>query len=90
MLHAEGKNAQGGDTHTGTVAGEPCALAPRSAYRRANELPFKNSLPEAQSDFMRAVIQRVLKACVSVAGETHASIEQGLLVLVGVGCDDSA
>ena len=90
MLHAEGKNAQGGDTHTGTVAGEPCALAPRSAYRRANELPFKNSLPEAQSDFMRAVIQRVLKACVSVAGEKHASIEQGLLVLVGVGSADSA
>jgi D-tyrosyl-tRNA(Tyr) deacylase len=39
---------------------------------------------------MRAVIQRVLKACVSVAGEEHASIEQGLLVLVGVGDDDNA
>ena len=43
-----------------------------------------------QPNFMRAVIQRVLKACVSVAGEEHASIEHGLLVLVGVGDDDNA
>lgn len=38
---------------------------------------------------MRAVIQRVLKACVNVAGKEHASIEQGLLVLVGVGSEDN-
>lgn len=38
---------------------------------------------------MRAVIQRVSSAQVSVAGETTGAIERGLLVLLGVGQDDT-
>jgi D-tyrosyl-tRNA(Tyr) deacylase len=37
---------------------------------------------------MRAVVQRVSKASVSVQGETVGSIEQGLVVLLGVHSDD--
>lgn len=37
---------------------------------------------------MRAVIQRVSKAGVSVAGQPHAAIEKGLLVFLGVEVDD--
>lgn len=37
---------------------------------------------------MRAVVQRVSKASVSVQGETVGSIEQGLVVLLGVHNDD--
>lgn len=39
---------------------------------------------------MRAVIQRVSQASVSVAGEEVGAIGRGLLVLLGVGCDDEA
>lgn len=39
---------------------------------------------------MRAVIQRVSRADVSVAGESRGAIERGLLVLLGVGADDEA
>lgn len=39
---------------------------------------------------MRAHIQRVSQASVSVAGNTIGSIEQGLLVLLGVGHGDDA
>lgn len=38
---------------------------------------------------MRAVIQRVSRAKVAVAGEITGEIGQGLLVLVGVGHDDT-
>ena len=38
---------------------------------------------------MRALVQRVSRAAVRVEGETIASIGAGLLVLVGVGHDDS-
>ena len=38
---------------------------------------------------MRAVIQRVSSASVSVDGKTIASIDQGLLILLGVGPDDT-
>ena len=38
---------------------------------------------------MRAVIQRVSKAGVSVEGETVSSISRGLLVLLGVATDDT-
>ena len=38
---------------------------------------------------MRAVVQRVKRACVTVSGQTAAEIGQGLLVLVGVGQNDS-
>jgi D-tyrosyl-tRNA(Tyr) deacylase len=37
---------------------------------------------------MRAVIQRVKRAGVTVAGDTVAEIGEGLLVLLGVGIDD--
>ena len=37
---------------------------------------------------MRAVVQRVSRASVKVAGETIGAIDGGLLVLVGVGHDD--
>jgi D-tyrosyl-tRNA(Tyr) deacylase len=37
---------------------------------------------------MRAVVQRVLQANVSVGGTVLGAIERGLLVLVGVGTDD--
>jgi D-tyrosyl-tRNA(Tyr) deacylase len=33
---------------------------------------------------MRTVIQRVRRASVTIAGQVHGSIEQGLLVLVGI------
>ena len=39
---------------------------------------------------MRAVIQRVSQASVSVAGEEVGAIGRGLLVLLGVGRDDAA
>lgn len=39
---------------------------------------------------MRLLIQRVTEASVAVAGETIGRIGRGLLVLVGVGHDDSA
>lgn len=38
---------------------------------------------------MRAVIQRVSRASVTVAGEQRAAIDGGLLVLVGVSADDT-
>ena len=39
--------------------------------------------------FMRAVIQRVSKASVTVAGRVTGSISSGLLVLVGIAVDDT-
>ncbi|MGA0849063.1 MAG: D-aminoacyl-tRNA deacylase, partial [Chthoniobacterales bacterium] len=38
---------------------------------------------------MRAVVQRVSKAAVSVDGRVNGSIERGLLVLVGIAGDDT-
>ena len=38
---------------------------------------------------MKAVIQRVLNASVTVDGETIGAIDRGYLVLLGVGADDS-
>ena len=38
---------------------------------------------------MRAVVQRVSKAAVTVDGRTTGSIERGLLVLVGIAGDDT-
>ena len=38
---------------------------------------------------MRAVVQRVKRASVTVAGEVAGRIEKGLLVLLGVGRDDT-
>ena len=38
---------------------------------------------------MRALLQRVTKASVSVAGETVGKIRWGLVVLVGVATDDT-
>lgn len=37
---------------------------------------------------MIAVIQRVLNASVDIAGQRFSSIEQGLLILLGIGHDD--
>lgn len=39
---------------------------------------------------MRALVQRVRHASVSVQGEEIASIGSGMCVLVGVGCEDTA
>lgn len=39
---------------------------------------------------MRALIQRVSEASVTVEGEVVGSIERGLLILLGVGQDDTA
>ncbi|MDE6878361.1 MAG: D-tyrosyl-tRNA(Tyr) deacylase, partial [Odoribacter sp.] len=38
---------------------------------------------------MKAVIQRVQHAGVSIGGELHASIGKGLLILVGIQADDT-
>lgn len=38
---------------------------------------------------MRALLQRVSEACVTIAGETVARIDDGLLVLLGIFPDDS-
>ena len=38
---------------------------------------------------MKAVVQRVSRAAVSVEGETIAAIGPGLLILIGVGGDDT-
>ena len=38
---------------------------------------------------MRAVVQRVLSASVSIGGEVTASIEKGLMVLIGVEVGDT-
>ena len=37
---------------------------------------------------MKALIQRVSRASVTIDGNMHASIDQGLLILLGVGVDD--
>ena len=42
-----------------------------------------------RSNHMRAVVQRVSRAQVSVNGEIAGKIGLGLLVLLGVGCDDT-
>ena len=39
---------------------------------------------------MRAVIQRVTRASVTIAGKVHASMEDGLLVLLGIEDADTA
>ena len=39
---------------------------------------------------MRVVVQRVSEASVRIDGEIHAAIDQGLLLLVGVGPEDDA
>jgi D-tyrosyl-tRNA(Tyr) deacylase len=39
---------------------------------------------------VKAVCQRVTRACVAVAGTTHAAIGPGLLVLLGVAREDDA
>ena len=39
---------------------------------------------------MRAVIQRVTKASVTINGSINAEINQGLLILLGVGVNDTA
>jgi len=39
---------------------------------------------------MRAVVQRVSRACVVVEGESVGSIHQGLVVLIAVGAEDDA
>lgn len=39
---------------------------------------------------MRAVVQRVRRACVRVAGEEVSRIDEGLLVLLGVSTEDPA
>ena len=39
---------------------------------------------------MRAVVQRVLRSSVSIGGELTASIEKGLMVLIGVEVGDTA
>ncbi len=39
---------------------------------------------------MRLVLQRVAEASVEVAGETIASIEEGVLLLVGIGVGDAS
>ena len=38
---------------------------------------------------MRIVIQRVKRASVTIGGELHSAIGQGLMVLVGVARDDT-
>ena len=38
---------------------------------------------------MRAVVQRVLNASVSIGGQMTASIEKGLMVLIGVEVGDT-
>ena len=39
---------------------------------------------------MRAVVQRVREACVTINGEERSRIDQGLLVLLGIEVEDSA
>lgn len=39
---------------------------------------------------MRAVMQRVSRACVSIDGAAHAAIDKGLLILLGVSGADTA
>jgi len=41
-------------------------------------------LPETKDSIMRAVVQRVSKASVTVAGEVSGRIDRGFLVLLGV------
>ena len=37
---------------------------------------------------MRVVVQRVLSASVTINGEVKSSIGKGLLILLGIGCED--
>jgi D-tyrosyl-tRNA(Tyr) deacylase len=39
---------------------------------------------------MRVVIQRVARASVTIGGEIHSTIGRGLLILLGVGVEDTA
>jgi len=38
---------------------------------------------------MRAIVQRVSQASVNIDGSVHSQIDHGLLVYLGVGCDDN-
>jgi D-tyrosyl-tRNA(Tyr) deacylase len=48
-----------------------------------------NPKVKAETRFMRALIQRVSRARVTVNGEATGAIAQGLLVLIGVGMHDT-
>ena len=39
---------------------------------------------------MRAVVQRVKRACVDIDGKTISAIQKGLMVLLGIGDEDTA
>jgi D-tyrosyl-tRNA(Tyr) deacylase len=45
---------------------------------------------DLKREFMRAVVQRVNYAQVSVSGQTIAKISKGLLILLGIGPEDDA
>ncbi len=72
------------DRATGSLPGLPAVRAriAQAARRTCYTGPLNFAL-------MRAVVQRVSRASVTVAGETVGQIALGLLVLVGVGQDDS-
>ena len=38
---------------------------------------------------MKVVIQRVLKASVSIGGNSYSAINKGMLILVGIQADDN-
>jgi D-tyrosyl-tRNA(Tyr) deacylase len=60
--------------------------ATRGSYPRGGDCQrdrAKSGFKRGTEDRMRAVVQRVLNASVSVGGRTVGEIEQGLLVLVG-------
>lgn len=46
--------------------------------------------PSGYLSIMKAIIQRVLKASVVIKNHQERSIDQGLLILVGVGKDDAS
>ena len=71
-------------THNEHASRRPCIL-----YDLANLTPCRTLALNVLDSLMRVVIQRVSSASVSIDQNIHSSIQQGLLVLLGIENRDS-